>query len=93
MLSFPSSNFASAEHAALAKRVTDQEARLHEQAATIKRLEGKVESNLEANSQLRTQIEHDLASVRGALPEMMRTLVNKLEARTGSQAAAQPPLV
>ena len=89
MLSFPSSNFASAEQAALAKRVTDQEARLHEQAATIRRLEGKVESNLEANSQLRTQIEQDLASVRGALPEMMRTLVSTLRQQMAEVARSQ----
>ena len=67
-----------AEHSALCRRVQDHQAALTEQAALIKRLEAKLDRSLEAQSQFRQQVEHELADVRGALPEMMRTLVGSL---------------
>jgi hypothetical protein len=88
-LLFPSAAFAGAEHAALSKRVADHQALLLEQAATIKRLETKLDQSLEAQSQLRASLEHDLADVRGALPEMMRDLVAGLRQQMHEAARAQ----
>ena len=68
LLSYPSASpFAAAEHIALTKRVTDQDARIAEQSALIKRLEAKLDRSLEAQGALRAKIEHDLAT---AMPEM-----------------------
>lgn len=83
------SPFAGAEHSALSKRVADHQAQLTEHVSTIKRLESKLDKALESQGQLHAQMEREIADVRGALPEMMRTLVSDLRTQMQENALAQ----